>query len=126
MILTLSKKGLSGLKQEKWTPPLNSAYFDKSRCQILPQTDNFDFLNQICPKRAFPHENKISEHHHWIHFKQTILNFATKFAQKGISGSKQKKGKWQFWFFEPNLPKKDVSVQKQKEWTLPTNSAYSN
>ena len=64
----------------------------------LVQVPNFSsnwqfwFLNQICPKRVFPHENKISEYHHWIHFKQTILNFATKFAQKGISGWKQKKG----------------------------------
>ena len=35
-----------------------------SRYQILAQTDNFDFLYQICPKRVFLVENRKSEHHH--------------------------------------------------------------
>ena len=28
--------------------------------------------------------------------------------------------------FKPNLPKKGISDQKQKKWTSPLNSAYSN
>ena len=32
----------------------------------------------------------------------------------------------QFWIFGPNLPKKDIYVQKQKKWTSSLNSAYSN
>ena len=33
---------------------------------------------------------------------------------------------WQFWFFGPNLPKKDISSLKQVKWTPPLNFAYSN
>ena len=29
-------------------------------------TENFDFLDQICPKRVFPVKNRRSWHHHWI------------------------------------------------------------
>ena len=50
-------------------------------------------MDQICPKKAFPLEIRKSVHHHWIphtrlslrtkfHFKQTILKFGAKFAQK--------------------------------------------
>ena len=53
----------------------------------------FDFLDQICPKRVCLVEKRKSQHHHLIlnirislgtkfHFKQTILNFGTKFAQR--------------------------------------------
>ena len=61
--------------------------------QILSLTNNFDFLEKICPKRVFPVYKRKDEHHHRISFirvslaskfqnKQTILNFWTKFAQK--------------------------------------------
>ena len=33
---------------------------------------------------------------------------------------------WHFWFFGPNLLKKDVFHIKQKKWTQPLNSAYWN
>ena len=33
---------------------------------------------------------------------------------------------WQFYSFEPNLQKKDVSGRKRKKWTLRLNFEYSN
>ena len=33
---------------------------------------------------------------------------------------------WQFWFLGPNSPKNGISGRKQKKWTYPLNSAYSN
>ena len=48
------KKRVTHLKQKKWTPPLNSAYWNWSRYQISAWTDNFDILDQICPKSVFP------------------------------------------------------------------------
>ena len=62
----LPKKGISGLEQGKWTPSLNSAYLNQFRCPISALIDNFNFLDQICPKRVFPAKNRKSEHHHWI------------------------------------------------------------
>ena len=61
---------------------------------------NFDFLDQIYPKRVFPIKNGKSEHHQWIlhtqislstkfHFKESSLNFRTKFAQKVYFPSKK-------------------------------------
>ena len=49
---SFTKNCVSGIKQKKWTP-LNSAYSTCSRYQISAQTDNFNFLDQICPKRVF-------------------------------------------------------------------------
>ena len=70
--------------------------------QISALTDNFDFFDQICPKKVFLVKNRKSEHHHWIlliqislgtkfQLKLTISIFCTTFAQKGISSRKQKK-----------------------------------
>ena len=33
---------------------------------------------------------------------------------------------WQFWFFEPNLPKDGISGLKDRKWTLSLNSVYLN
>ena len=70
--------------------------------------------------------------------KLKILNFWTKFGQKGYFRSKtenlnitiefwifelvQLAGfslNWQFRFFGPNLPKNGISCLKQKKWTPP-------
>ena len=48
-----SKKSIFGLKQKKWTWPLNSAYSNYSRCLISTWNDNFNFLHEICLKRVF-------------------------------------------------------------------------
>ena len=88
------QKGISGQKRKKWISPLYSAYSNYSEYQISLWTNNFEFCDQICLKRVFSVENEKSKHHHWIlhtrislgtkfHFKQTILNFGTKFSQKG-------------------------------------------
>ena len=63
------------------------------------QTSDFEFWDQICPKRVFWVGNGKSEHHHSIVFrlssefllKLTSLIFWTKFTQKSISSLKQKK-----------------------------------
>ena len=111
-------------------------------------------MKQTCSKRVFPVKNRKSDYHDWIlhishgtklHFKLTVLNFGTKFAQKGCFWSKAEKVNtttefcifklvlmpnlslnWQFWFFGPNLPKKGITSRKQKKWTLLLNSACSN
>ena len=67
--------------------------------------DNFDFLNQICPKKVISVSNRQTEHHYWIlpirispgnkfQNKLTILIFWTKFAQKGYFRSKTEKSKY--------------------------------
>ena len=33
---------------------MNSAYSNWSSYQISAETDNFDFMDQICPKKVFP------------------------------------------------------------------------
>ena len=98
----LPKKGISCWKWKNWTSPLHFAYSNYFEYQISLYTNNFEFRDQICPKRAFSVKNEKSEYHHWIlhilnslgtkfHFKQTILNFETKFAQKVYFRSKMKK-----------------------------------
>ena len=57
-----------------------------SKYQISAETDNFQFLDQIFPKRVFLVEIRKGEHHYLIlhirirvgikfRFEQTILNF---------------------------------------------------
>ena len=73
--------------------------------QISLWTNNFEFLDQICPRKIFMVKNRKIEHHHWIpHIQISLLvpNFCFN---------------WQFWFFWPDLPKKGFSGLKQKKWT---------
>ena len=72
--------------------------------QISALTDNFDFLDQICPKRVFLVKNRKSEHHHWIPLIQ--ISLGTKFQLKLT-----------ILIFWPDLPKKGFSGLKQKKWT---------
>ena len=64
--------------------------------------NNFEFLDQICPRKIFMVKNRKSEHHHWIphiqislgtkfQLKLTILIFLTRFTQKGFFWSKTEK-----------------------------------
>ena len=101
-------------------------------------------MEQICPKRVFPFENKRSEERHWIlhiwvnlgikfHLKLTILIFWTKLVQNMYFRSKIKNVKsviefcifklvyvwsftldWQFWHFGPNLPKGAFLIENVK------------
>ena len=86
-------KNSSSTQKKKWTASLNFAYSNYSRYQISASTDNFYFLNQICPRRVFLITNRKSEHYHSIlHvrisvstkflLKLIILFFWAKFAQK--------------------------------------------
>ena len=93
----------------------------------------FWLLGQNLPKKGISGLKQIK----WICKKQI------KFAKKIISGMKQIKWigplsstysnlsrhrifkiKWQFWFFEPNLSKVCVSVEKWRKYTSAFNSAY--
>ena len=90
------------LKQIKQTPPLNFAYSNESLYQISLSTNNFEFQDQICPRKVFMVKNRKIEHHHWIlliqislgtkfQLKLTILIFLIRFTQKGFFWSKTKK-----------------------------------
>ena len=65
-------------------------------------SNNFEFFDQICPRRIYIAKIWKSEHHHWIlhirisfgtkfQLKLTILVFWTKFAQRDFSGLKIEK-----------------------------------
>ena len=108
-------------------------------------------MDQIYSKRVFLEKNGKSEHHHCIfgisldakfHFKQTVLNFWTKFAQKRYFRSNTKNVNitiefcifelpnfnlnWQFWFFGPKLLQKGISSLNEKKWAPPWNFSYSS
>ena len=64
--------------------------------------NNFEFLDQICPRKIFMVKNRKSEHHHWtphiqislgtkFQLKLTILIFLTRFIQKEFFWSKTEK-----------------------------------
>ena len=139
----LPKKGFSGQNQRKWTQLILHIQISLM-CEISAQTDNFDFLDQIC-RRYFQSKTE-SEHHHQIphiqislgtkfSLKLKILIYWTDLPKKGFSGLKQKKWTphviytilhiqislvWnfssnsQFWFFGPNLPKKAFPAENRK------------
>ena len=84
--------------QKKMNSALNQSYSNQSKYQASAQADNFDFLDQVCPKKAFPIKNRQSKFtvefgrfESKFQLKLTILTFRTKFAQKWYSQSKTKK-----------------------------------
>ena len=72
------------------------------RFQSSASTNNFDFLDQIYPKKVFMFENRKSEHHHWILHIRIVLG--TKFQLRLT-----------IFIFWANLPKKGVSGLKLKD-----------
>ena len=48
----LPKKNIFGGKQKKSPSLLNCAYSNQCRYLISGQTDNFDYLYQICPEKG--------------------------------------------------------------------------
>ena len=148
------KKGISSQKRKKWTLLLSSAYSNWSKYKISAWNNNFDFLEQLCPKTVLPPKNK-GEHHYWVlhcqislitklQLETTILIFSSKFEQKRYFGSKPKSVsmtielcifrlvyilnfslKWQFSALGPNLPENSITTLNQK-WTSLLNSACSN
>ena len=110
-----------------------------------PDLPKKDISSQKQKNRASPLSSENLNLGTKFQLKLTILNFWTKFAQKGYFRSKMEEVNmtteffifkvvsvlnfslnWQFWFFKPNLPKKGIFGHKQKKWTLPLNSTYSN
>ena len=99
----LPKKGFSGQKHRKWTQHIFYLILHiqiSLMCEISAQTDNFDFLDQIC-RRYFQSKTE-SEHHHRIPhiqislgtkfpLKLKILILLNRFAQKGVFWSKSEK-----------------------------------
>ena len=106
----LPKKGVSRLKQKKWTVPLNSAYSNLFRYQISALIDNFDFLDQVYPKGVISVKKGKSEHHHWIlHIR---ISLGTKLYSKLTI--------FIYLFFWPNLRKKAISCRKWKNRICPS------
>ena len=96
----LPKKHSSNQKQKMWTSPLNSACSNLCRHQISASTDNFDFLDQICPERVFPLKEK------WT----ASLNFAySNYSRYQISASTDK-----FDSLEQTCPKRVFPVKNKK------------
>ena len=55
-------------------------------------TNNFEFRNQICPKRVISVENEKSEHHHWIlHLNYSRYQISL-FPKKMFSVASEKSG----------------------------------
>ena len=100
----LPKKGISSLKQIKWTSPLISPYFNE---QLI--------FGLHLPKKSLSVKNGKSEHHHWIEFCKFKL---IKVPNLSLN--------WQFWclgLWLKNCLKRILSVFQTK-LTSPLNSAY--
>ena len=86
----------------------------------LVYVPNFSLNWQFCvfgpdfPKKGY-FQSKVEELNITIEFSIFELVLGPNFSLN-----------WQFWFFGPHLPKKGVSDWKQKKWTWPLNSSYTN
>ena len=101
----LPTKGVLSRKQKNWTSSMNSVYSIYSWYQTSGETDNFDDLDQTCPKNKFSVENRKQKN--WtlaiefcifelvlvlnISLKWQFWVFGTKFAQIGYFQSKAEK-----------------------------------
>ena len=99
----------------------NPAVFDSITCQFLYR----NYHNITKKNRAISCHSLFPA---W-ECKQTwlLLNFVPSidFTSSQFPAF-EKRQNCQFWLFGRNLPKKDFSSLKQKKWTAPLNSAYSN
>ena len=78
----------------------------KSFNQISLWINNFEFLDQICPRKIFIVKNKNKKVNIIIEFCIFKLVLVPTFSLN-----------WQFWLFRPDLPIKGFSVLNQKKWT---------
>ena len=87
-------------------------YSKQASYKISAQTDNFDFLDQMVQKGCFRCETeKVNATTGFYLFKSvSVPNLSLT---------------WQFWLFEPNLPKNGISGLNRNR-TPPLNSTYSN
>ena len=105
--------------------------------QISLWTNNFEFLDQICPRKIFMVKNRKSEHHHWnpllqinlgtkFQLKLSILNFCwsktgkmntTYFLNSACSNYSSAKFqlKLTIFIFWTKFPQKGISSRKQKK-----------
>ena len=102
---------------------------------LLLWTNNFEFLDQICPRRIFMVKNRRSEHH-WIpHFqiilgtkfepKLTILIFSTRFAQKKFFWFKTEKSGRDHWILYSQISAKfQLKLTILSFWTKFTQKCY--
>ena len=51
-------------KTEKLNTSIESRIFELARYQISAETDNYEFLDKICPKRIYPVKKREIEHQH--------------------------------------------------------------
>ena len=94
----LRKTEISGRKQKKWISPLHSAC-SNYWIPNSPYKKNFEFWDQISPKKVLSVKNEKSVHYHWtLHIRNSL---GTKFQLKLTTLS--------FW---KKLPKKSISRQK--------------
>ena len=134
----MPKKGISSLNQKKeyndWVLHIQISLHTKFQFKL---TFLF-FFDQICPENYFqPKTEKVNITIEFCIFELVKVPYFSL--------------NWQFWCFGPtlpkksicsgqywkkvnnlwilyiwNLPQKGISSQKQKKWTSPLNSAYSN
>ena len=89
-------------KTDKIDTTIEFCIFELAFVSNFTLTNDFEFLDQICPRKIFMVKNRKSKHHHWIpliqislgtkfQLKLTILNFLTRFTQKGFFWSKTEK-----------------------------------
>ena len=113
-----------------------------SKYHISALTDNFEFLDQICQKKYFRTKtekvNIAIEFYifelflvpnlpkKYLQLKMKKVNIAIEFCIFELVCEPDFSLNWQCWFFRLNLPKKVISSQKQKKWTSPLNTPYSN
>ena len=81
---SFTKNCVSGIKQKKWTPPLNSAYIHISlgtkfqlKLTILFFYFFIFFGSNLPTKRVFPVKNRKSEDYHW--FLHILISIGTEF-----------------------------------------------
>ena len=104
------KNNIFSLTQIKWTASLNYAYSNLSLCQILAQTDDFDFLDQTCPKRI--KEKKIKK------FKTEKVNITIEFCILEIVWVPNFNLHGQLQFFGPKLPQNVFPFGNGKSITI--------
>ena len=83
----LTKKGISGLKENEWTWSLNSAYSNCPGYQILVEADNLHFVDQFPPKEYFWSEQKKWKtplnSAYWNHSRYQVSTETDNFDKKG-------------------------------------------
>ena len=108
-----AEKGCFPSKNKKLNTTIDFWIFELVLVLNISWNGQFWFFGSNLPKKGVSVWTRKSEHLHWILLIR--ISLGAKFQLK-----------LSILIFWPNLPKKGVSRLKQKRWTLPLNSAYSN